>query len=382
MSLLWTNRGRGSAAYRVLGLLVALLLLCIVTTIRVFALASTAHGSAIRLTSLHMITPMVGWAENDSSMFHTADGGRSWTNANPPGFQGFTGNMSRVTFDANHAWVATRGSTSADVVLHTIDAGRTWKRVDVHVADKQEFAPEFSSLVVSNDRYVWLTTSYAGLHEQIQGIFSTDDGGVRWRRIGRALPISAVVALLTPRVALGIRGGGGAALPAIYRSTDTGHSWHRSLLALPHGYQTDTLQIVPPTFSGPQRGVLPTVAFYETSKRNAALIVYSTDDGGVHWKSGSPLVLDTRAPHVVVTFADAEHGWVGIGTALFTTSLAGRQWRRVASALRFNSGSPLQLVTAEVGFALTGRSVGIGYPMLSRTNDGGRTWVSWIPRRA
>jgi photosystem II stability/assembly factor-like uncharacterized protein len=73
------------------------------------------------------------------------------------------------------------------------------------------------------------------------------------------------------------------------------------------------------------------------------------------------------------TFADASHGWVTDGRALYVTRDGGRRWAKILPSLPFDRLlGEIDFVSPRVGWA-TGQASQI--PFLLKTLDGGYTWT-------
>src|SRR4029077_7303482 len=118
-----------------------------------------------------------------SSLFHTTDGGTSWTNVTPTisaghAFSGF------APIDANRAWAVapstTGGSAPADL-FGTSDGGLTWLRSTAGATFYRG-----PVVVFSDDTHGWIATPGEPASQfQQQGIVidRTTDGGQTWRLV-------------------------------------------------------------------------------------------------------------------------------------------------------------------------------------------------------
>ncbi len=335
----------------------------------------------LRLTSVEMVNPSVGWAEDRTRIFHTVDAGHQWINVSPPRFSGTENMTSLVPTNAYGAWLISQATVTTVRVSRTENGGRTWHQTMVTVSGRNEAPAGYSSIIPYGAESAWLTAISAGNHPSVQHLFATNDGGRSWSSVATDLPVSAIIARLTPQTGIGIRGGGGAASSMLYRTSDGGRSWKRTSLMIPKRLASTTLQITRPAFRNNRCGVLPVQVFYVTTNRNAVLIVSRTCDGGLHWKPGTAISLGDSIPDASISFApDSTHGWALVGSRFYETANAGLQWKRLHVGIRLPSGLvTVERVSPRTGFLFARPKSARKFTRLYKSTDEGRTWVSWVP---
>jgi photosystem II stability/assembly factor-like uncharacterized protein len=121
-------------------------------------------------------------------LYRTSDGGRSWRSLGEP--SGHSCSAPGTTFlsfvDARHGWMEPVSPTGPVGALdETTDGGRTWK----HVATGPAVGPGRSLPCLAPIRFISVSTGWLGRCDEARGgVFSTGDGGRRWRRATIAVP--------------------------------------------------------------------------------------------------------------------------------------------------------------------------------------------------
>ena len=206
-------------------------------------------------------------------IFHTTDGGTTWT----PQSSVLGGELSGVQFaDANDGWAISDepfgfGSGADAALERTTDGGGDW------VAEYVPNNPSLTGLSFTDD-----TTGWVG------GNYSTDSGE----------PVAA-----------------------IYKTTDGGQSWHSE--TLPASVQN----VSAVQFADANDGWAMTQSYTSTSFSDALL---QTTNGGSTWATvpGLPAAAYLTCLH----FLNASQGWVG-GDGVWATSDGGASWTKVAGGL-------------------------------------------------
>lgn len=114
-----------------------------------------------------------GWIVARSLIWHTSDGGATWTVQHRRPGEWLT---AVACSDARHAWaVGKAGDDDAPLVLATSDGGATWQRQHVGRAGLVYGNFALSAVTCSGDRLAW-----AGSNSQ-QLLTGTSDGGRTWK---------------------------------------------------------------------------------------------------------------------------------------------------------------------------------------------------------
>lgn len=238
-------------------------------------------GRPVVLDSIHMITPLVGWATTAGAIVRTVDGGRDWTPLPLPG-HGAVGSTATQFLDARTAWVAVDHPDGTMTLQVTYDGGRAWLFGGLVIG-----AAFPHQLVFLDARRGWLFVGGGGMHSNGLALYRTVDGGRHWEKVTTRLPISGLLGFATPTTgwATDEHTGGVPACPrtisvispgALYVTRDGGRSWRLQRLPIPPGYCASILSFTPDSlpgqlvFSTPRDGVLP-VNFSMSGSRPPAL---------------------------------------------------------------------------------------------------------------
>lgn len=92
------------------------------------------QGSSLTLpdTSLRKVSavgPLNVWAVGSGAVLHSSDGGATWTNLVPAGYEG-TFLQGVFALNSSNVWVTGGTNGACATILHTTDGGQTWTRQD------------------------------------------------------------------------------------------------------------------------------------------------------------------------------------------------------------------------------------------------------------
>jgi photosystem II stability/assembly factor-like uncharacterized protein len=369
------------------------------------------------LYDLHMFDTQTGWAEGakgrggvfpmgaEPSIVRTSDGGVHWKDVTPqapPGQQIGYNAFEIHPLTALRAWIRTSGGSQtadpgkpdSDVLFHTLNGGETWSSATIPWNSVPISPGSFGWFIdFINPRDGWLASG--------NDIYRSADGGKTWITVGSAKspcrtqytarsPIQSIAFLnATTGWITGYCDDG----VGIYHllTLDGGHTWQQQKLSLPPQLTraAGALRIYQPSPGGPaiprgpqfvtaQDGVFPVV--YGTNQAAGAFF-YVTHDGGMTWMYTASVTLTEErtaggglwSNYQSSTFADASHGWVTDGRALYVTRDGGRRWAKILPSLPFDRLlGEIDFVSPRVGWA-TGQASQI--PFLLKTLDGGYTWT-------
>lgn len=330
----------------------------------------------------------VGWAADGTGIYLTTDQGASWRTITPPnlshgGVSEHIGSMDAV--GQSDLWLALEdvpglvpysqsadGSDRGGGIDRSTDGGRTWA---------------FSALpgclqVCGGDLTVSFVDPEHGFATMGPGLsgptmlFATYDGGATWTRFGTSA--GAQIEFTSTVDGWALTGPG-----SLYRTTDGGVSWSPAL-GLPSSYQYAL-----PTFFSTQTGV---VLSNPENAPTQPTSVYVTDDGGLTWTAHEVPIIAGLAGFkpVGLGFRFAAIGpasWkIDVGSALYSTTNAGRTWMRSVPTPKSNAGNVSSVVfsSSRDGMAIslppacsdaaTAPQESQCYPTLTVTRDGGSHW--------
>jgi photosystem II stability/assembly factor-like uncharacterized protein len=138
----------------------------------------------VLLIGVHAVDDRVVWASGQKGTWvRTTDGGATWTSGRVPGADSLEFRDVHAA-GADTAWLLSIGSGPASRIFRTTDGGRTW-RLQFAATDQRVFLDCFGFW---DSRRALVTGDTFDEHFQI---FSTDDGGDRWRPMSpERLPIA------------------------------------------------------------------------------------------------------------------------------------------------------------------------------------------------
>ena len=344
--------------------------------------STTTTGPTFRW--LHMVDTSRGYGVSGEDperarLIATSDGGSHWRDVTPG--RGSIHPSGSVTVIGWTLLFSTTVRQRVFAVERSDDGGRTWRRSlpfrDAHgLGAGQPFAVDSRHLYLAVDEG-------AAAGSQGQALYTSSDGGVRWRFVSRttwnypprgSLPFgcdkSGFGFATTSRGWAGGYCAGG--LPFFYRTDDGGRTWHRQPLPVPSECACDTSA---PLFFTPSTAAVYVLGFTTNGSGMPFARLLWTDDAGVHWRgSGPPL---GRAQQV--SFADARSAWItgqrrgnlrAPFDLLVRTDDAGKHWQ--TSKLPFDAGNyNLDALSSTVAY---GFPVADSSSRILVTRDGGRTW--------
>jgi photosystem II stability/assembly factor-like uncharacterized protein len=223
-------------------------------------------------------------------VFHTADGGASWSVDTVPGatrldFRGIK------AFDAKSAVIASAGPAEQGQarIYRTSDGGRNWTLAWSDTAKG----------IFLDGLAFWDARHGFTFSDPVGGklvILTTDDGGAHWTRVApvnipQVLPNEAAFAASNTQLA--VQGAsnawiatGGGSTARVFRSTDRGRSWRVSSTGVAGGKSAGLFGIA---FADARHGLA--VGGDYTIARGPSDYALRTSDGGVSWSAAG-----VRAP--------------------------------------------------------------------------------------
>jgi len=274
-----------------------------------------SYQEDLELFDAFFITPDEGWVAGDKgTILHTTDAGKTWKaqlGGDPQGTEQALRDMRFV--DSRHGWVAT-GNGLGLPLLRTVD-GQNWQQVGT-IGDSY----------TSYEDYVF-TSPNTGVYIQKQTIRRTTDGGKTWKDVLAPCGAKIQVQGITQQV--------GCSLKSLhFPSANVGYA-------------------------------------VGTSNANGTMILAKTTDGGVSWGiATTPNAFtpdrDESAFKQYIFFLDENTGFVRFsdGKTIMSTD-GGRSWTPTGATVV----DRMKFADPEVGWALNTEN-------FSFTTDGGRHWSS------
>ncbi len=375
--------------------------------------SQTAHGStatptppptptltnppagSLSLTSIDMMNATEGWATAYSNpvvsgeptqILHTTDGGVHWKNVTPRAPAASAQSSAALSPLSDGAAPRTEDflTGSAAWVLQlpnhffkTTDGGATWQAETAPGDSMRQFT-------FLDEQHGWVITEANGT----VGTFRTTDGGAHWTRVqssANAFPLQTrfwgvrFLNLTTGWAAF--INNAAEATAAVYKTTNSGATWHLQQIAMPAGVIPPVFLNAPTFFNdqdgmmevmfGGINGLLHQQIANMPASGGAPEALYVTRDGGATWQG--PIILQGLE---FLHFIDVQHGWAlhSNGSGLLTTSDGGRHWATVPTSANFNQIDFLDFVSSQDGWAFKYDDSSGGYFLL-KTTDGGQTWT-------
>lgn len=275
-------------------------------------------GTLVPLTSVDFVDATHGWAVGTHGVIvATTNGGVTWT----PQVSGATADLTDVYFlDTLHGWACGSyySATASDgygVVLRTVDGGAHWTAASPAALQRIVL----DGLAFSDATHGWVVGSSANVEDgQPAVILTTSDGGASWasqvsytpavsHSIGTAGLDDVAVLGAGKVVAVGSRDNADNTRAIVYRTSDNGATWQRSILPLKWGSGLHAV-----SFSGGSNG-------WATGYG----MTVATRDGGKTWSRQD---LGVSQPLLGVCFVSATRGWAcGDYGAILSTTTGGRR---------------------------------------------------------
>ncbi len=249
-------------------------------------------------------------------VWKTIDGGRTWENISDGFFGGSIGSIEVAQDDANVIYVGggektVRGNVSSGYgIWKTEDAGKTWKQSGL---EKGRHIPRIA--IHPKDHNIVYAAVLGNIYKPTQerGVYKSTDGGKNWKRTLFANEDAGAVDLIMDpnnsrilyastwnvrRTPYSLSSGGDGS--ALWKSTDSGETWKE--ISKNKGFPTDTLGIIGVTVSPVNSERV--WAIVENKEKGG---VYRSDDGGETWKNiNSERKLRQRAWYYTRIYADSK----------------------------------------------------------------------------
>jgi len=333
-----------------------------------------------KMISLTMFTELRGWAvtQDGNRLLVTEDGGDTWLDATPPDLQSLPDGIAflgiRPFFlDENTVWFSPFNREDS-MLYHTQDGGRSWSDLP---------------LPFTNARYVFfdgntgvaLVDLGAGAGSHYVAIYRTEDGGKNWESVfshetgdSTALPAGGSKSSFVFRDPM--HGWISGTIPIdnffyLYTTQDGGITWvEESDIQLPEIFSGSFLEVREPIFLATGEAYLPVRAL--TSSGENQLLIYHSADNGQSWSFRSAI-----QDGLSVDFVTGERGMVAARTSLQITVDGAISWMPAAL-----TGIPegdillfVDFVDELHGWVVTTADEATLEPLnLYRTGDGGESW--------
>jgi photosystem II stability/assembly factor-like uncharacterized protein len=368
-------------------------------------------NGALLLSSFKMISPTIGWACNDNSIYRTIDGGEQWYNITP---KDIVSPLDTITYylDVNTAWVAASSKTDSNItVFRTNNGGQTWQPVRVSV-DNLQTIYTLSSINFINSKRGWLMVQPDhGVNSEPAQLFSTTDGGATWtstaitwgsenpeKPIANSLPFGGTIFFQNTEIGWLTGSYATTTYKELYMTQDGGRTWKQQKINLPSSLSDGELDITTPHefFSNDSKDDILIVTFNPNNHETKyfATIFYITHDGGLTWQDMKII----KGLNVTADFVNSNEWWYwgsqppnSFSTApvlgkFYNSTNGGSTWQVINPDKALNKllekGQNIievDFIDNKTGWVLVS-SESNSLNTLFKTNDGGNTWEQIHPK--
>jgi photosystem II stability/assembly factor-like uncharacterized protein len=333
------------------------------------------------LVEIHFLNELDGWGVTETQIVRTNDGGITWYNVTPPDLTETGSTVETFILDNQHAWVQKpdfNNFPNNGLLYHTTDGGLTWT-----ISSTPFSGGDLSFIDVNNG---WMLADLGvGAGSNAIAVFQTRDGGATWTQTytndpnlsnaGDSLPLGGIKSGLTPlnmqtAWVSGVTYASGTVY--LFRTDDGGHTWTPVTLELPAGAENFELGID----KDQMQFVSATDGFLAVRMSGEATqtAVYITNDAGNTWTLTPTLIPNAGASE----FLSAQEAIIYNGEQFYVTHDAARTWNTVSPNIVFgDSFANMDFVNPNTGWVITVDPA--NHRSLNRTTDGGATWSPELP---
>ena len=329
---------------------------------------------------IQFFSELDGWGVTETYIVRTNDGGITWYDVTPPDLEEIGYTVHTFILDENHAWVQKpdfNNFPNNGLLYHTADGGLTWS-----ISSTPFSGGDLSFLDASNG---WMLADLGvGAGSNAVAVFQTTDGGATWTQTytndpnnpeaSDSLPLGGIKSDLVPLDMQTAWVGGVVYAPGsiyLFRTDDGGATWTPVSLDLPEGTEEVELGIDRDQmhFVSEQDGFL----IVRMSGKSTQTAVYVTTDGGESWTLTPTLIPEAGQSD----FLSAEEAIIYNGEEFYVTRDTASTWATVSPDIVFgDSFALMDFVNPNSGWIVT---VADDQHALYRTHDGGATWLPASP---
>jgi photosystem II stability/assembly factor-like uncharacterized protein len=319
-------------------------------------IAHLPAGQAIKITFIHMLDSVQGWAiggllngGNSDHVFRTSDGGLTWKDLTPPEPVPADPKTPKKAIgffmDAQKAWVAfantTPGpSTQTAYIWRTTDGGATWQYSGLTEPALYQEGYLPSDLSFINAQHGWMMAHVgAGMNHDYYVLLASSDGGATWQTLispqedssgTQGCYKSGLVFVSSQDGWMTVDCNGVVNIPYFFKTHDGGATWASVNLPPPpsmpnlfdggNGY----CGMTPPVFfSAANADIVLNCTLYTNNVSTKQSLLYETKDAGASWKvypyPGGPLQFIGATTAFALSRSiqrsdDAGHTWVAVKT--------------------------------------------------------------------
>jgi photosystem II stability/assembly factor-like uncharacterized protein len=373
------------------------------------AIVHLSAGTAITLTSIHMLDASAGWAtgglaSTGDHVLTTNDGGQTWHDVTPQQVapapdQGMPSAAAGFFGNATTAWVVygnfVTAAPASAIVFRTSDGGQTWtgsQPIDLSAIGAADFFQPSDIRFLPDAKTGWFIAHLGvGMNHDYFTIMKTTDGGQTWTRLidptsGGPQSCQKTGLHFTDAQNGWLTGDCQGVAPGLFfmHSGDGGATWTQASLPAPASQpdiftrQDAGCGTYYMRFFDPQNAQLSvSCLILGANVITSTHFIYSTQDGGQSWTSNP-------SPSRSLTFINPQTGWAlpyGENNAqppyaLSQTQDGGKTWTTVKQLAWTGQ---LSFVDNNNGWAVAQADQAMSFV---KTTDGGHTWQAVNPKIA
>ena len=223
--------------------------------------------------------------QQDTELWHTTDGARSWSKVQPISLTTFQCKRSLTFVDSGLGFIAAADTTNAPSIHRTLDGGKTWSAASLPPPPDADTTTPGQALqprgvkLFGSTAFV-IADGFTSTGAVSSYLFVSVDSGATWAYIG---PWGTAQYMVTATRWLRF-------LRPYQESTDAGATWH--------GFATDYVPVIPDAlpallFADANVGYLSAPSLTATGASTVS--TFRTSDGGAHWTFLQPPV-GTQTP--------------------------------------------------------------------------------------
>lgn len=290
------------------------------------------------LLTIRMIDENNGWALSNNKVYKTTDGGTQWENVTPIN-NGENTIDSCFFLDEKCSWTFCSKSNELDYspfVFVTEDGGQKWNKYNIikHYPITNVHSPFFTD---KNNGWIVCDGNWSLGHHPFD-ILSTKDGGKIWNKAfsvnndSKTMPSDIIINDLkfTNQKSGWITGSTNLGFPAIYKTVDSGISWHP--LHIPFFENTciesdlpQNSNVVCQTMLLNDKDCLLKVKYLFPGK-TAYSKLYSSKDSGKTWTNSGRFQDEELENNNINSFVSLSTGWIFSNGKLYKTNNGGLTW--------------------------------------------------------
>lgn len=352
-------------------------------------------ASTIPFLSMDMLDVSDGWALAFNAILRTTDGGHHWTNVTPHEISLNTSQEVDASFfrSVQEGWIAigSVNQRSSTRVFHTRDGGKTWTRATLGGSPPAGV----TSITFVDPVHGWLMAGGGGaMGSAPAAIYQTHDSGKHWTKEAMVSPEQLEDHGLTfggdknglvfqDQTTGWMTGSTHPGIPThawLYVTHDGGQSWHPQQLPIPKALSSTHLVFTEPPLTFTSGLSLLPVGFSAANGDSPfTALFYTSQASGQEWEPMTSIP-NLTSPRLVYSFIDATNGWIIAGDKLYHTLDGAHSWTAIKPTPSLRNAFQIDFVTNQMGWALIANDGRDAYSDLLLTTDGGRVWTTLSPR--